>query len=857
MTAIQKAVVDDLGNINVHGRSGLEIVWKIKDADANLINISASDLFVEIAGKIRIALTAGEDNYSRKLTLTRAQVATLPLNQPLDYALHDETPSSPATIWSGKITAYGFRTAPSGADAVAPGTASWTGATVTVQQGESVPTVVVTYMGATGYGVPTGGTSGQYLRKNSATEFDWAFDTITSADVSGLDAQLAAKQPLDSDLTTIAANITAAGHALIDDDDAAAQRTTMGVAIGSDVQAYSAQLATLAAFDGVFYANPDTIDPTGATDVTALLASLLSTAGSGSVVHLHPNATYLISASLTTATNQRIIGNGATLKRRNQIVTTTTTAMTSGSTTSVTLTDASSFAVGMDVAFAQQGVARSALVYLTSLSDVRRITAKSGNQITLNTAVNCNVSIGGTCFLSFTSLILAAGASMDGVYFDGNRSNWSYARWEVTVEASALSVASNCDFLNCKFINAPGEGILPYADNISILNCRFSAIGGNGIHLSGVAGALIHGNKATNGNIDTDVGHADGFISFSNSNDRVVITGNHADTFISGVGALDDTDSNVTISNNDFKTMYCFGVQGGGSITNLVITDNRIDGVCSNTSKKTGNPYYAGINFVSLTGDNVLISGNLVRNVTSPYYALGVSMASGGNDIKITGNHLLAKTEIAALVDGDFSGNTVDGLLVVALATRVTIKNNTVRPPAGSIGVNFSGTGAYEDIQFDGNTVIGGTYGVNFSANGSSSYKGISVARNKFYDQASRGANIPTGAGSVDGFSVDGNHFRVGSGSATDYLGIVVTLDAVSITRNLFTNAIGASSRYGIYAPGASTPALIVANNIVRDAWSQTISLTASSGCWCIGNILKTKASQNPTGNNVSTEIVM
>jgi hypothetical protein len=183
MTATQRAVVDDLGNINVHGRSALEIVWKVKDAAGSLINISASDLFVEIATKLRVALVAGEDNYSRKLTLTRAQIATLPLNQPLDYALHDETPSSPATIWNGKITAYGFRTAPSGAAAVDPGTASWTGATVTVQQGESVPTVVVTYMGATGYGMPSGGTVGQYIRKSSSTEYDVAWDTVTGSDV--------------------------------------------------------------------------------------------------------------------------------------------------------------------------------------------------------------------------------------------------------------------------------------------------------------------------------------------------------------------------------------------------------------------------------------------------------------------------------------------------------------------------------------------------------------------------------------------------------------------------------------------------------------------------------------------------
>jgi hypothetical protein len=151
MTAQQRAVVDDLGNIAVHGRSGLVLVVKIETATAGTYeNISARNLYFEIGGKIRIELSAGVDNYSRQVILTRAQIATLSINNPYAFAIHDETPTTPSTPWSGTITTYGFNVAPTGAGSNNGTGTSWQGATVVIQPGDGPPTVEVHTIGLDG-----------------------------------------------------------------------------------------------------------------------------------------------------------------------------------------------------------------------------------------------------------------------------------------------------------------------------------------------------------------------------------------------------------------------------------------------------------------------------------------------------------------------------------------------------------------------------------------------------------------------------------------------------------------------------------------------------------------------------------
>jgi len=120
------------------------------------------------------------------------------------------------------------------------------------------------------------GDYGDITVSGSGTAFAVDAGAITYAkiqDVSATDKLLGRSTAGSGDVEEI--TCTAAGRALLDDADAAAQRTTLGLAIGTDVQAYDAQLADvagLAVTDGGFIVGDGSnfVLETGATARTSL-----------------------------------------------------------------------------------------------------------------------------------------------------------------------------------------------------------------------------------------------------------------------------------------------------------------------------------------------------------------------------------------------------------------------------------------------------------------------------------------------------------------------------------------------------------------------------------------------------------
>lgn len=95
------------GSITLHGREGLSMELQFTVADGSPRNVSASTMYFEIEGLLRVALTNGGSTDKKVVTLTRTQVESI-AGAPRRFALIDETATTPIVLWSGPIQLRGY-----------------------------------------------------------------------------------------------------------------------------------------------------------------------------------------------------------------------------------------------------------------------------------------------------------------------------------------------------------------------------------------------------------------------------------------------------------------------------------------------------------------------------------------------------------------------------------------------------------------------------------------------------------------------------------------------------------------------------------------------------------------------------
>ena len=139
--------------------------------------------------------------------------------------------------------------------------------------------------GTNGQGVPVGGTAGYVLTKNSGTDYDTIWAASSGVGVTDGDKGDIVVSSTGSVWTLDSSVVTAAAKTVLDDATVGAMRTTLGLAIGTDVQGYDAELAAIAglvsaADKGIYFTGSGTAS---LMDVSSFARTFLDDANAAAV----------------------------------------------------------------------------------------------------------------------------------------------------------------------------------------------------------------------------------------------------------------------------------------------------------------------------------------------------------------------------------------------------------------------------------------------------------------------------------------------------------------------------------------------------------------------------------------------
>lgn len=462
-------------------------------------------------------------------------------------------------------------------------------------------------------------------------------------------------------------------------------------------------------------------------DTTAVAAAFAS----GRPVSFMAGETYIVRRRLSADTAGQVIsGNGATLKRADQVSTTFATAVTANVTTSVTVASTAGLNVGdhVTVASVDHATYESGGTF-TPLT----ISTIVGSVVTFDRAPNVTLGSGGELHSAYPQIRLAGDrCAVRDLRFDGNSAEWTFARWEQT---SAIKMDGAAGIVEgCTIISQPGEGIFCLSDRSTISACAITDTNGNGVHFSGCSAPRLTASTIDTANLDTDVGHADGCVSISNDVADLTISGCElVGSTLAAVGGLDSAD------NSDLTIEGCT-IRGCGSIIEavlpvdryvqgLVFTGNRcydsgaLEVAQSNTPATwpsrvvvTGN--YLEDSRIKLKGvHDAVVTGNLVRWDANATDAM-IEISGAPRRVNVSGNETVGGF-IGVQIDGDTNGepvmvasNLVRNATSRGITTRfatngnmVTVQGNTVTSDSATMASGWIGIAIHQKQAALNNTV--------------------------------------------------------------------------------------------------------------------------------------------------------